>query len=102
MNVNELRVAKHKCEQSILFFTRYFFKKRYGNKFMVNSHHEKIAETLHKVVSGEIKRLIINMPPRYGKTEEAVINFIAYGLAINPASKFIHLSYSDDLVLDNS
>ena len=102
MNVNELRVAKHKCEQSILFFTRYFFKKRYGNKFMVNSHHEKIAETLHKVVNGEIKRLIINMPPRYGKTEEAVINFIAYGLAINPASKFIHLSYSDDLVLDNS
>jgi predicted phage terminase large subunit-like protein len=28
--------------------------------------------------------------------------FIAYGLAINPASKFIHLSYSDDLALDNS
>jgi len=28
--------------------------------------------------------------------------FIAYGLAINPQSKFIHLSYSDDLALDNS
>jgi predicted phage terminase large subunit-like protein len=28
--------------------------------------------------------------------------FIAYGLSINPASKFIHLSYSDDLALDNS
>ena len=102
MNVNELRVAKHKCERDLLFFTRYFFKKRYGTKFIVNSHHEKIAETLHRVVNGEIKRLVINMPPRYGKTEEAVINFMAYGLAINPSSKFIHLSYSDDLVLDNS
>jgi len=102
MNVNELRVARYKCEQSILFFTRYFFKKRYGIKFVVNSHHIEIADTLHRVVNGEIKRLIINMPPRYGKTEEAVINFMAYGLAINPASKFIHLSYSDDLVLDNS
>jgi predicted phage terminase large subunit-like protein len=28
--------------------------------------------------------------------------FIAYGLAINPQSKFIHISYSDDLALDNS
>lgn len=35
-------------------------------------------------------------------TEIAVKNFIAYGLALNPKSKFIHLSYSDDLVLDNS
>lgn len=42
------------------------------------------------------------MPPRYGKTELAVKNFIAKGLAINPASKFIHLSYASSLALDNS
>jgi hypothetical protein len=46
--------------------------------------------------------LIINIAPRYGKTEVAVKNFIAKGLAHNPAAKFIHLSYSDDLALDNS
>jgi predicted phage terminase large subunit-like protein len=61
-----------------------------------------MANALMKVINGETKRLIINIPPRYGKTELAVKNFIAYGLAINPASKFIHLSYSDDLALDNS
>jgi predicted phage terminase large subunit-like protein len=54
------------------------------------------------VINGKTKRLIINIPPRYGKTELAVKAFIAYGLAINPSSKFIHLSYSDDLALDNS
>src|SRR5690606_10042845 len=32
----------------------------------------------------------------------AVKSFISHGLALNPASKFIHLSYSDDLALDNS
>lgn len=42
------------------------------------------------------------MPPRYGKTELAVKNFIAKGLAINPQSKFIHLSYASSLALDNS
>jgi predicted phage terminase large subunit-like protein len=61
-----------------------------------------MANALMKVINGETKRLIINIPPRYGKTELAVKMFIAYGLAINPQSKFIHLSYSDDLALDNS
>ena len=71
-------------------------------RFIVGDHHRKICEALDKVVRGEIKRLIINIAPRYGKTELVSKNFIAYGLALNPRSKFIHLSYSDDLVLDNS
>lgn len=69
---------------------------------MVSPHHKILAKTLDKVLSGKIKRLIINMPPGYTKTELAVINFIAHGLAINPASKFIHISYSDALVMNNS
>lgn len=51
---------------------------------------------------GQCKRLIINIAPRYGKTELAVRNFIAMGLAINPAARFIHLSYSSDLAMENS
>lgn len=35
-------------------------------------------------------------------TEIAVKMFISYGLAINPASRFLHLSYSGSLVMDNS
>lgn len=105
MTVDEIKaakVAKVKCLNSFLFFTRYFFKQRYNRKFVVSEHHEIISEALEKVYSGEIKRLIINIAPRYGKTELAVKNFIANGLALNPAAKFIHLSYSDDLALDNS
>ncbi len=101
-SIEELVVAKYLCESSTLNFTRYFFKQRFNRKFIVSDHHKKICEALDKVVSGEIKRLIINIAPRYGKTELAVKNFMAYGLAINPAARFIHLSYSDDLALDNS
>jgi predicted phage terminase large subunit-like protein len=97
-----LKVAKYKCLQSSLFFTRYFFKKRFNRKFVIGEHHEKISLALDRVFRGECKRLIINIAPRYGKTELAVKNFIANGLALNPASKYIHLSYSDDLALDNS
>lgn len=93
---------QYKLTGSILTFTRYFFKKRFGRKFVVGEHHKKICDTLDRVLRGEFKRVIINMPPRYGKTEVCVKNFIAVGLAINPSSKFIHLSYSDNLALDNS
>ena len=87
---------------SVLNFTRYFFKQKFKRKFVIGQHHVKIAQALDRVLAGECKRLIINIAPRYGKTELAVKNFIAMGLAINPKAKFIHLSYSDDLARDNS
>lgn len=99
--VKKLKVAKVKC-RNMLFFTRYFFKQRFGKKFVVNSHHERICNALERVITGKCKRLIINIAPRYGKTELAVKNFIAYALSLNPSARFIHLSYSDDLALDNS
>jgi len=99
---NEDKVLKVKCDNSLLFFTRYIYKENHRRNFIVAPHFILIANALQKVVNGETKRLIINIPPRYGKTELAVKCFIAWSLAKNPQSKFIHLSYSDDLALDNS
>ena len=90
------------CLSSSLNFVRYFFYKIKGRKFVCNSHHKKICDALDDVIAGKTRKLIINIAPRYSKTELAVKNFIAYGLAVNPSSKFIHLSYSDDLAHDNS
>lgn len=99
---DELAVAKVKCLKSLLFHTRYFFKHQYNRKFVVNSHHEIICEALERVLRGELKRLIINIAPRYSKTELAVKSLISHAISLNPAAKFIHLSYADDLALDNS
>jgi hypothetical protein len=95
-------IRKAECEISGLYFTRYFFKQRFGSKMLINWHHELIQSTLQKVIDGKIKRLIINIPPGYTKTELATINFMARGLAINPQSRFLHLSYSSSLALENS
>lgn len=97
-----LKVAKVCCLASLLFFTRYFFKVRSGRKFVVNDHHDTICDTLERALKGELTKIIINVAPRYSKTDLAVKNFIAHGLALNPAAKFIHLSFSDELALDNS
>lgn len=90
------------CKSNALNFTRYMFKHKVGQRFVIGEHHRKICDALDRVVRGDIKRLIINIAPRYSKTELVSKMFVAYGMALNPRSKFIHLSYSDDLVLDNS
>jgi predicted phage terminase large subunit-like protein len=96
------KVAAVKCMRSLLWHTRYFFKVKQNRKFVIGDHHEIITEALERVLRGECKRLIINIAPRYGKTELVVKNFIAHALSLNPSAKFIHLSYSDSLALDNS
>lgn len=101
-NTKELKVIKEYCLKDFIFFTAYFFKQRFNKDFIISKHHEQIAEALMRVYKGECQRLIINIAPRYGKTELAVKNFIAFSLANNPSAKFIHLSYADDLALDNS
>lgn len=100
--VKRLKVVKYKTQESLLFFTRYFYKARFSRKFIVAEHHKLICEALECVMRGEVTRLIINLAPRYGKTEVAVKAFIAHALANNPSAKFIHLTYSAKLALDNS
>lgn len=90
------------ARNGLLGFVSYFFKVRFGRDFVIGRHHRLICNALDKVLRGETTRLIINIGPRFGKTEVAVKNFIAFALGINPAAKFIHLSYSADLVEDNS
>ena len=102
MLTKEEKVLKYKCENDFLFFCRYMYKEIHRRNFIVAPHFVLIADFLMRVYNGEVKRGIINIPPRYGKTELVIKLFIAWCLIKNNQSKFIHLSYSDDLALDNS
>ena len=90
------------CEQSHLFFTQKFFKELKGASFVLGPHHKVIADALDRVLRGEITRLIINIPPRFTKTEMAVIHFIAHGFALNARANFVHASFNAPLALQNS
>lgn len=59
--------------------------------------HEIIASKLEAVERGEIKRLMIFMPPRNGKSLLATINFPAWYLGRNPEKEIITASYSGEL-----
>lgn len=90
------------ARKRLLLFSRYAFAKRTGGKWARNWHQEKIALALEKVERGETRRLIVNIPPRYSKTQLAVIDFMAWSIGRNPDAEFIHTSYSARLAANNS
>lgn len=98
----EKELLKRRLESSLLDFTVWKFKNLKKTDFHLNWHHEVIAHELEKVYLGETQFLLVTIPPRYTKTEIAVKSFMEWSFAKNPQSKFLHLSYSDDLALDNS
>ena len=89
-------------EESFPQFVRYFFRVQNGLAWANNWHHDEIINALMKCHRHETQRLLMNIPPRYSKTELVVVMFVAWSLAKNPKAQFIHLSYSDELALDNS
>ena len=97
----EHAVLQEAAKHDLYLFSRYMFKERRGFNWLKNWHHELICNALERVESGECKRLIINIPPRYSKTELAVVNFAAWCLGKYPDAEFIHASYSATLAAKN-
>jgi hypothetical protein len=67
------------------------------DNFIEGRHHRIIAEKLERVARGELKRLIINMPPRHSKSEFASYLMPAWFLGRNPKLKIIQATHNTDL-----
>ena len=83
-------------------FSRYMFRSKRNVDMLNNWHQAHICKALERVYTGRTKRLIINVPPRSGKTEIAVKSFIAWSMGLAPDSEFIHASYSKRLATANA
>lgn len=100
--MDELLEKSIKLKGSLLEFTRIFYLLRTGRKFELSnplgreSHYITICRALTRVFNGDCKRLVINVPPRYGKTE-LLIHFVAWSLAQYPDSHYIYVSYAHHL-----
>ena len=90
------------CMSNFYTFTQKMFLARKGVEMRLNFHQRLICEALEKVVLGKTKRLIINIPPRSGKTEISVLNFVAWATGLFPDSEWIHVSYSKRLASNNT
>lgn len=64
------------------------------------AHHRMIARKLEAVERGEVKRLMITMPPRHGKSMLASEFFPAWYLGRNPSDYVVTATYGQDLADD--
>lgn len=65
--------------------------------YQTNWHHEVLCNYLDRFSAGEIKRLMVFMPPRHGKSELVSRRLPANLLGLNPDASIIACSYSADL-----
>jgi len=70
------------------------------SRYQPAKFHCALALALQRVEQGQIKRLIVNMPPRHGKTELASKLFIPWFIGRNPAKSVIFGTYNEKYALD--
>lgn len=84
--------AQHAARSDLLDFARYT-----KDNYAAGWHHERLCEKLNKFARGEIKRLIVTMPPRHGKSELVSRRLPAFIFGLNPDAQIIACSYGADL-----
>src|SRR5262245_33873157 len=79
-------------------FTEFAFSVvRPGITFRPNWHFEAVTHKLSQVASGEVRRLIITLPPRHLKSLCASVALPAWFLGHYPSERVVVVSYSEAL-----
>jgi hypothetical protein len=81
----------------VSFAQRCFRELNPRTRFAMGWHIEIIAAKLTALREGEIRRLIINLPPRYLKSLLASVAFPAWCLGHDPSAQILCVSYAQDL-----
>ena len=68
-------------------------------EFIEGPHHRHIAKKFNKLATGDIKRLIVNMPPRHTKSEFASYLLPAWMVGRNPKLKIIQATHTGELAI---
>ena len=85
---------QNKAKQDFLSFVKCVWP-----EFVEGSHHRHIADKFNKLASGEINRLIINMPPRHTKSEFASYLLPAWMVGREPRLKIIQATHTAELAI---
>ena len=83
-----------KCKESFIYFAAHMWP-----GFISGKHHQIMASAFERVAKGELKRLIINMPPRHTKSEFASYLLPAWFLGKFPEKKIIQTAHTAELAV---
>jgi len=88
------RRIQNKAKNDFLSFVKCMWP-----EFIEGSHHRHVAEKFNKLATGELKRLIINMPPRHTKSEFASYLLPSWMVGRNPKLKIIQVTHTGELAI---
>ena len=91
----DLLNARESCRDSFMEYIRHIWP-----SFIEGEHHRLIADKLTRVAKGELKRLIVNMPPRHTKSEFASIYFPSWMMGLKPDLKIMQTTHTADLSIN--
>ena len=86
------KTLQRKGQESFITYIKHMWP-----DFIEGEHHKIFAEKLERVARGELKRLIINMPPRHTKSEFASTFFPSWVLGRNPKLKIMQITHTAEL-----
>lgn len=84
--------SENLSQHSLLAFCRATFP-----NYLTSEHLARVAAHLTALNDGAIRRLIVTLPPRHGKSELCSIRFPAWLLGRNPDNRYVIASYGQDL-----
>ena len=87
------------CNQDFLSFVR-LVAPTIVSDFKMGRHIEIISNKLQQVENGEIKRLMVFLPPRSSKSVVCSKLFPAWYIGRNPKHELLTISHSDQLASD--
>ncbi|MFQ6341369.1 hypothetical protein [Campylobacter sp. VTCC 70190] len=105
-NINEYKkelLLRELAKRDFYTFLKLKWERYNKAPFLDNWHFKYLCKILsytlhtHAPQNELITRLMLNMPPSYGKTETIARSFIAWALGADKTRKFIYISYSDEL-----
>ena len=81
----------------VAFAMKAFAQCNHGRQLVPRPYVRFVARHLERVADGEIKRLVVALPPRHLKTFLASVCLAAWILAHNPSAKILIVSYGQEL-----
>lgn len=89
------KIAADKAKMKFIDYVQYMWP-----TFISGEHHRIMGDAFDRIISGKLKRLIINMPPRHTKSEFGSWLLPTKFLGHNPSAKVMQLSHTSDLATD--
>lgn len=94
---SDVEIERELCRRSLIDYVQAAWEEVHPNDFHRNWHVDAIVEHLEACYRGEIRRLVMNVPPRMAKSTITSVMFPTWVWTKDPGARFLCSAYSNSL-----